>query len=390
MSDLLPIIILGFVAFVTSFGAHVVAVNLPVYAAQVGVGVAVIGILIAAYDAAEVVAKPIFGMIADQRGMKQTMLVGLAVFIIASLAYLWVDPRLLILIRFLQGVGAAALSAVSLALVGAYAAEHRGRAYGVYNGIKGAGYVMSPIIGGAIVLKSNFAMIFVAAAAVGMLAFALSLFLPEPKSDIKPSLDDDDDGIRLSGLLAVFRQSSLWPWYIVTVVNMFFVGILFGFLPVRVYALGYGSLINGIVITAVSASYLLIQPLAGAMADRVDPTLTIRLGLFLSGVCVILTPFVTGWLLFLVAILAGVGVGTVWTNTDAFISQQARAGKLGATMGVAGTFKEIGDMLGPLLIGVISQLFGLTVGFVLCGVLGLLALGLIANGKIIGRASPVD
>jgi MFS family permease len=384
MSDLWPIIILGFVAFVTSFGAHVVAVNLPAYAAQVGIGVAMIGLLIAAYDAAEVVAKPLFGAIADRRGMKQTMLVGIAVFVLASLAYLWVDPRLLLLIRFLQGVGAAALSAVSLALVAAYTTvERRGRAYGIYNALKGAGYVISPIVGGAIVLKSNFSMIFVAAAAIGVVAFVLSLLLPKPKAETKPHLDDDDD-IGLSGLVAAFKQSSLWPWYVVTIINMFFVGILFGFLPVRVYALGYGPLINGVLLTAVSASYLLIQPIAGAIADRVSPGLTIRVGLLLAGLCVILTPFVTGWLLFVIAILAGIGVGTVWTNTDALVSQQALAGKLGATMGVAGTFKEIGDMLGPLLIGVVSQAFGLTVGFVACGVLGLLALGLITTRKVAG------
>lgn len=382
MPELWPIIILGFVAFVTSFGAHVVAVNLPAYAAQVGIGVAMIGLLIAAYDAAEVVAKPIFGAMADRRGMKQTMLAGIAVFVLASLAYLWVDPRLLLLIRFLQGVGAAALSAVSLALVAAYTTgKRRGRAYGIYNAIKGAGYVISPIVGGAIVLKSNFSMIFVAAAAIGVVAFVLSLLLPKPKVEAKKPLDDGDD-IGLSGLVAAFRQSSLWPWYVVTVANMFFVGILFGFLPVRVYALGYGPLVNGVLLTAVSASYLMIQPIAGAMADRLNPALTIRVGLFLAGVCVILTPFVTGWLLFIIAILAGIGVGTVWTNTDALVSQQAQAGKLGATMGVAGTFKEIGDMLGPLLIGVVSQAFGLTVGFVACGVLGLLALGLIANRRV--------
>ena len=32
------LLVLGFVAFVTSFGAHVVAVNLPVYAKRVGAG----------------------------------------------------------------------------------------------------------------------------------------------------------------------------------------------------------------------------------------------------------------------------------------------------------------------------------------------------------------
>jgi hypothetical protein len=55
---LLVAVVLGFVGFVTSFGAHIVAVNLPFYAQSVGVGVAVIGLLIAAYDLAEIIAKP--------------------------------------------------------------------------------------------------------------------------------------------------------------------------------------------------------------------------------------------------------------------------------------------------------------------------------------------
>jgi hypothetical protein len=61
-------------------------------------------------------------------------------------------------------------------------------------------------------------------------------------------------------------------------------------------------------------------------------------------------------------------------------------------MGVAGTFKEIGDMLGPLLIGVVSQAFGLTTGFVSCGVLGLLSLLLITRrsgpvGKVLAQST---
>jgi MFS transporter, ACDE family, multidrug resistance protein len=52
---------------------------------------------------------------------------------------------------------------------------------------------------------------------------------------------------------------------------------------------------------------------------------------------------------------------------------------MGATMGVAGSFKEFGDMLGPLLIGLLAQAFGLTVGFVFCGVVGLLVLVVITR-----------
>ncbi len=81
------------------------------------------------------------------------MLLGIVVFILASLLYVVVSPKLLLLIRFLQGIGAAALSAVSLALIGVYFKENRGRAYGIYNALKGAGYVLSPLVGRNIVRK---------------------------------------------------------------------------------------------------------------------------------------------------------------------------------------------------------------------------------------------
>jgi MFS family permease len=373
--------ILGFVGFVTSFGAHIVAVNLPVYAKTVGIGVAMIGFLIAAYDLAELAAKPLFGALADRQGMKRTMLIGIAIFIVASLAYLVVDPRLLIVVRFFQGVGAAALSAVSLALIGVYYSEKRGRAYGIYNAIKGAGYVVSPLVGSAILLNSHFATIFVAAALVGVLAFVLSLALPTPDPQAG-ALDDDDDAFSLAAFIAPFKEPRLFPWYAVTVVNMFFVGILFGFLPVRIYAGGYPLAVTGILLSAVAASYLLIQPLAGYLADTIGPAATIRAGLLLAGVSIVVIPFVSGIWLGVIAVVAGIGVGTVWTNTDMLISTLARDGKLGATMGAAGSFKEFGDMIGPILIGLMSQAFGLPVGFVVCGALGLLSVLLISRKTI--------
>ena len=371
--------ILGFVGFVTSFGAHIVAVNLPVYAEEVGIGVAIIGLLIAAYDFAEIIAKPIFGSIADKQGMKKTLLLGIGVFIAASLLYLVVPARWLLGIRFLQGVGAAALSAVSLALVGVYYEQNRGRAYGIYNAIKGAGYVLSPLAGGFIIAKSNFSYIFIAAAAIGVFAFGLALLLPNVKENI--SLDDDDDDLSLESFISVFRDPKLIRWYAIIVVNMFFVSILFGFLPVRVYALHYGTVQTGLILSLVALSYLLIQPVAGYLADRTDVTTTIRIGLILSAISIIAAPFVKDALLILDAVIAGIGVGIVWTNTDTLVSKLAEEGKLGATMGAAGSFKEFGDMVGPILIGVLSQFLGLAWGFVICGILGLFSITLIQSKK---------
>jgi MFS family permease len=367
---------LGFVGFVTSFGAHIVAVNLPSYAKQVGVGVAMIGVLIAAYDFAEIIAKPLFGALADRVGMKKTMLAGIAGFIAASLLYPLVDPRLLVVIRFAQGMGAAALSAVSAALVGVYFTQNRGRAYGIYNGIKGAGYVVSPVIGGAIVQKVNFTAIFYASAAVAALAFVISLALPNPSTGETAKLDDEDE-LSLKNLMQLMRQPDLLKWYLVIVINMFFVGILFGFLPVYISKLGYSPFESGVLISIVALAYLLVQPFAGWLGDRGHADTTIKVGLALSAMSVIAVPFTNGLTLKIVSILGGIGVGTVWTNSDLIVSRLAKGGRLGATIGAAGSFKEFGDMVGPLLIGALAQLLGLTASFVICGVVGLLCVVLL-------------
>ena len=125
------LLILALCGFVTSFGAHIVATNLPWYAETAGVGAFMIGLLIGVYDFAELFAKPFAGFIADRRGMKLTLMAGLGIFILGSLLFLFVDPHLLLLVRFVQGLGAAALSTVSITLVAHLFPEGRGKAFGM-------------------------------------------------------------------------------------------------------------------------------------------------------------------------------------------------------------------------------------------------------------------
>src|SRR5258707_7773031 len=84
--------ILALSGFVTSFVAHIVATNLPSYAEVTGAGALMIGLLIGIYDLAELFAKPFAGFVADQRGMKGTLLVGLGVFIFGSFLFLIISP----------------------------------------------------------------------------------------------------------------------------------------------------------------------------------------------------------------------------------------------------------------------------------------------------------
>jgi len=369
--------ILGLVGFVTSFGAHAVAVNLPTYATQVGASTLMIGVLIAVFDFAEVIAKPIFGYLADKRGQLITLWAGLLLFALASLAFLVVDPRLLLVIRLLQGLSAAAFSVVSLALVAAYFPETRARSLGIYNALKGAGYVVAPVVGGFVVAQVNFAALFVLCAAIGFVVLALSLPLREPAH---PTELEDDDDFSLREFLAPFHERRLLPWYASIIVNMFFVGILFGFVPVLLNHSGYDPFTAGLMLGAGTLAYLLVQPFAGALADQVGTHTTIVGGLLATSFSLIAMPFTAGAPLVALIVLGGVGIGVVWTNSDAMISELAKHGQLAASLGTAGSYKEIGDMLGPLSVGALSQLFGLTAGFVACGVAGLASILIVRRG----------
>jgi MFS transporter, ACDE family, multidrug resistance protein len=375
------LVVLGLVGFVTSFGAHSVAVNLPIYAQEVGVGTLTIGLLIAVYDFAEVIAKPLFGYLADRRGQVKTLWTGLGLFSVASVIFPIVDPRLLLVIRFLQGLGAAAFSVISVALVAAYFPKSRGEAIGKYNALKGAGYVLAPAIGGFVVATVNFAGLFIVTAFVGFVVLVMALTLKEPSQPI----EGNDERFSLHDFLAPFSDPRMMPWYVVIVVNMFLVGILFGFVPVYLNRVGFGPFKAGIVLSAGTLAYLVVQPLAGRLADRYGGKATIIVGLVVSSLSTLFLVFTHGALLVVLIVLGGLGIGVVWTNTDTIVSNLAKSGKLSTSLGTAGSFKEIGDMLGPLSIGAISQFFGLVTGFVACGLMGLIGTGLIMRRKVSDR-----
>jgi MFS family permease len=250
----------------------------------------------------------------------------------------------------------------------------------MYNAVKGAGYVISPALGGFLAHAYGFSSIFIVSAGVGVVALLLALFLPAD-SEKGEKLDDDDDDLSLKDFFLIFKEPRLLPIYAVIVINMFMVGILFGFLPVYLYGIGYTPVESGTIVSVVTLSYLLVQPLAGLLADRMEIRITVFVGLLLAALSIIAVTFTSGAMLVIVGILAGIGVGTVWTNSDTLVSSLVDEDRLGASMGAAQSFKELGDMVGPLLIGLLTQFYGVRVGFVACGVMALAFLLLLVGSK---------
>ena len=136
----------------------------------------------------------------DRYGRRSVFVIGTIVFTLASvLSALSTEPWQLIVSRGLQGVGAAAVTAMSLTLlVGSVSVRYRSLAIGVWGGINGLGVALGPLVGGAVVEGFNWEAIFWLNVPVGLIAIPLAL-LALPNS-FGAKVRADIVGVALVGL----------------------------------------------------------------------------------------------------------------------------------------------------------------------------------------------
>lgn len=103
------------------------------------------------------------GRLGDTFGRKRVYLAGLITFTAAAIAAaLAPSVGVLIATRAVQGLGAATVYTVSLAILGnAFPPEERGRALGVWTAVAALGLAAGPLVGGAVVETGSWRWIFV-------------------------------------------------------------------------------------------------------------------------------------------------------------------------------------------------------------------------------------
>jgi len=158
-----------------ALGTSIANVGLPILGQTFDASFAQVQWIVLAYLLASTAVVVSVGRLGDIVGRRRLLLAGIALFTLASAlcgaaTTLW----LLIAARAVQGIGAATMMALSMALIGAAVPKARtGSAMGLLGTMSAAGTALGPSLGGILISGFGWRAIFLTSLPLGLLAFLL-------------------------------------------------------------------------------------------------------------------------------------------------------------------------------------------------------------------------
>jgi len=397
----------------------VVNVALPAIEDDLGASFSELQWVIDAYALTLAVTLLSAGSLADRIGRRRVFVAGVAVFTAASAACAaaW-SPVALDLARGLQGIGAAAMFATSLALLAEeYRGADRGRAFGVWGAVSGAALAIGPLVGGALVdgfgwrwifwlnLPAGIALALLAARRLresrdpaaghvdlpGAAAFSAGVFLVV-LALIRGNPDGWGSPLVLCGLIAgplalaafvaielraahpmldvrLFGQRAFSGTAIVAFVQSVALYPMFLFLAIYFQdVLGYSPLETGLRLLPVTVTLFVFAPLSGRLTAHVSLRTLLTAGLLLIGTGLLLMHGLRDgddWTALLPGLLVGgAGIGTISPALAAAMVGVLPVERSGLSSGINNTFRQVGIAAGIAALGAIFQHRLATDGFV--------------------------
>jgi MFS family permease len=376
---------LAFAAAVgTLFGVQGIAAALPPLERDLGISDAQLGLFTAAYMfPATVFAIPL-GYLADTLGRRSVFVAGALLYSLAGGAQGWVDDYgLLLVLRFLQGVGFGALMPLSMTLIGDVlrgAAQLRAQSQRQIG--MSVGEFVLPLVGAALAGVS-WQLALGAQAALLPLAIVGLFVLADTRSGATPTRRDYarelGEAVRQPGMPGVLTAGFL------RFVCKF---ALIAYLPLllvdsRGASLGQAALVLSVASGVAAAVNFVVV----AALRRLPASLMLSVAVTVMGLALIGFAVAPGWHVALaVAIAFGLGDGVLTVVQNALVTEAAPAGVRAGLVGVSGMTRNGGKLAAPLAMGALILALPVPVAFAL---LGCLTVALVPVLRPVRRLDPL-
>lgn len=339
----------------------------PLYATSLGASLSLLGIVTATLGLGRLVGALPVGMLSDHLDRKSVLVAGMVVFAVAFAIFAIVpNAEWMVLPRFLQAIAMVATFPLGVAYIGDVVEERdRGAAIGVYTAAMGSGFAVGPLIGSWFAASWGYPSAYLAGAAVAVAGAVYGVVRLVRK---KPERPAGAIGRRLvdgPALRALAREPRMLMACVANIaMTLSMTGAIFTYFPV--YARGVG--ISTVTIGALFAWRALASASGripvGALASRIPAGWTLAGVLVLEaavdvGIAATHSALALGALL----IVEGVLFGIFLVSGQAAVASASGPDNRGAAVGMFWMAGSVGDMLGPIALGVVAQAFGLIAVF---------------------------
>lgn len=340
------------------------------YVLSMGQSNSIAGVISGAFSITALVIRPFSGYLSDGFRKKRLMLVSLAATAVALFGYyLAVSPWQLFIFRLIQGGAYAISTTVMMSMVSEITDESvRGAGVGYYALAATLAAAVGPGIGLKIVTVAGYKKSILLAAVIAAAAFVLGVFQPyREKTAVKAgSLQLRPENLIAREVLALAGFSCLFS---------FANGLISNFLAIFGEARGIAGVSLYFTVNAVVMA--VIKPLSGRITDQYGLHYVMYVAYACSAAALYLLAGAHALpAVLVVAVLYGIGIGAGQPAIQAQTTKEVELSKIGIAVSTCYLGNDIGQGLGPVLGGIVSDCFGYGAIFFIAGVLHTAAIAL--------------
>jgi MFS family permease len=345
------------VTLMAVLGVSSITPAFPQIADELNLSPGAVGMLVAIFTLPGATLTPVIGVLGDRIGRKRVLIPSLFLFAIAGTACGFArDFEMLLWLRLLQGMGAAALGALNITIVGdLYSGWKRATVMGYNASVLSVGTALYPAVGGALALIGWFYPFF-----LPVLALPVALLVLWRLKNPEPSMDEKLSTYLRNTLISVRNPRALGLFLASLVIFVVLYGAYLTYLPFLLrLTFDASPLLIGLVFSATSLATAVTSWRLGRLARRFSERNLVRLGFAFYAVAMIAIPLAPSvGLLILPALLFGATNGISIPSILSMLTGLAPAEYRAAFMSVNAMTLRLGQTLGPVVAGLMLQVGG--------------------------------